>query len=251
MTELAVWRLLLYAVLACAALVAPALLFVAAPYGRHARPGFGPSVSARRGWILMEAPSPVGLLLLCLVGDRRDPAALVLLGLWELHYLHRAFVFPLRRRGGRPIPLLIVALGFAFNCLNAYLNGRWLFHFAPGYSAAWLLDPRFLAGAALFLAGFAVNFQADEALRRLRLAGDGGYAIPRGGLFRFVTSPNYLGEIVEWCGWALAAWSLPGLTFALFTAANLAPRALTHHRWYRANFPDYPPERKALLPGLL
>jgi hypothetical protein len=35
------------------------------------------------------------------------------------------------------------------------------------------------------------------------------------------------------------------------TAANLVPRALSHHRWYQANFPDYPHERRALLPGLL
>ena len=44
---------------------------------------------------------------------------------------------------------------------------------------------------------------------------------------------------------ALAGWA-----FAVFTIANLAPRALTHHKWYRAQFPDYPPERRALIPGL-
>jgi hypothetical protein len=38
--------------------------------------------------------------------------------------------------------------------------------------------------------------------------------------------------------------------FAVWTAANLAPRAHSHHRWYRDNFVDYPLERKALLPRL-
>jgi hypothetical protein len=29
------------------------------------------------------------------------------------------------------------------------------------------------------------------------------------------------------------------------------PRALAHHRWYRTTFPDYPPARTAIIPGLL
>ncbi len=102
----------------------------------------------------------------------------------------------------------------------------------------------------IFVAGFVINRGADAALRRLRQPGDGGYRVPRGGLYRWISCPNYLGEILVWCGWALATWSLPGLAFALFTAANLAPRARAHHRWYREHFPDYPAERKALVPRL-
>ena len=79
----------------------------------------------------------------------------------------------------------------------------------------------------------------------------GSYRIPRGGLFRWVSCPNYLGEIVEWCGWAIATWSPAGAMFAAWTIANLLPRALSNHRWCRARFPDYPSERKALIPGLL
>jgi hypothetical protein len=51
-------------------------------------------------------------------------------------------------------------------------------------------------------------------------------------------------------GWAVATWSLSGLAFATWTAANLAPRARANHRWYLETMPDYPPERKALLPGV-
>ena len=64
--------------------------------------------------------------------------------------------------------------------------------------------------------------------------------MPRGGFFRWVSCPNYLGEMLQWSGFALATWSLPGLSFALWTVANLLPRAVAHHRWYRREFADYP-----------
>jgi protein-S-isoprenylcysteine O-methyltransferase Ste14 len=69
-------------------------------------------------------------------------------------------------------------------------------------------------------------------------------------MYRWISCPNYFGEIVEWIGWAIATWSLAGLAFALWTAANLAPRAHSHHQWYRESFADYPQERKALVPRL-
>ena len=112
-------------------------------------------------------------------------------------------------------------------------------------------DPRFLAGLAIFLAGMTLNIRSDNILLKLRNSENPGYAIPRGGAYRYVSCPNYLGEVIEWAGWALATWSLAGFAFFLYTAANLAPRALSHHQWYKARFPDYPPNRKALVPGIL
>ena len=172
-------------------------------------------------------------------------------GLWEAHYLHRAYIYPLMLRGKhKRIPLTIAGLGFFFNMVDGYLNGRYIFAFSGGYPTSWLYDPRFLVGVALFIAGFVVNRQSDEILRRLRRPGESGYRIPYGGMFRWISCPNYLGEIVEWFGWALLTWSLSGLAFAVWTVANLAPRAWAHHRWYRENFPDYPRERQALVPGV-
>jgi len=101
----------------------------------------------------------------------------------------------------------------------------------------------------VFLAGWVINLHSDSIIRNLRQAGDSGHYIPRGGMFRYVTSANYLGELVEWLGWALLTWSWAGAVFALWTFANLAPRAATHHRWYREKFgEDYPAQRKRLLP---
>lgn len=236
-----------------AAIVCAALFFVVAPYGRHAGSRrWGPTIENRIGWMLMEWPAALVFPSCLLFGRDMNPlTALVFVGLWEAHYLHRAYIYPLMLRGeNKRMPLSVAAMGFFFNLVDGYLNGRYIFSFSGGYPTSWLYDPRFLAGLALFVAGFVVNRQSDEILRRLRRPGESGYSIPYGGMFRWVSCPNYLGEIVEWFGWALLTWSLPGLAFAVWTAANLAPRAWAHHRWYRERFPDYPSGRKALLPGL-
>ncbi|NLG28817.1 MAG: DUF1295 domain-containing protein [Chloroflexi bacterium] len=228
------------------------LFFVSAPYGRHARQGWGPTVRNRWGWVLMESPSAVAMLVFFMIGAReRTVTRLVLFGLWELHYAYRAFLYPFRLRSdSRSMPLLVALMGMGFNAFNASLNGNHLFVLSECYTLAWLIDGRFIVGIALFLAGLGVNRAADATLRRLRAPGEIGYSIPYGGLYRWVSCPNYFGEIVQWVGWALATWSLPGLAFAVWTTANLAPRARSHHRWYREHFADYPPERKALLPGI-
>jgi 3-oxo-5-alpha-steroid 4-dehydrogenase 1 len=225
-----------------------ALRFVAAPYGRYGRRGWGPRLPARSAWLLMESPAPLLFAAVYLAGSHRAQAApLALLALWELHYGYRAFGYPFLVRSGSGTPLSVVGLAVGFNVLNAWINARWISDLGS-YPRAWLVDWRFIAGALLFLAGLALNTASDHALRRLRRPGETGYRVPRGGAFELVSCPNYLGEIVEWIGWAVATWSPAGLAFAMYTVANLAPRALTHHDWYQRQFPDYPRRRRALIP---
>ena len=245
---------LLYAWLGLAGAVFVLLFAVSAPYGRHGRSGWGPQINRTVGWVVMEAPASLLMALLFALGQRQSSVvAVIFLCLWQLHYIHRAFLFPFRLRGGnKRMPLLIALFAIFFNTGNAYFNGRYLFALGPEYPAAWLHDPRFITGALLFVAGFAINLHSDELLLRLRRSGGrvsgGDYQIPRGGGFELVSCPNYLGELIEWSGWALATYSLAGLSFTAWTAANLVPRAWTHHRWYQQQFREYPKERKALIP---
>jgi steroid 5-alpha reductase family enzyme len=227
-----------------------ALQFTVAPYGRYAQRGPGPSISSRAGWIVMESVAMVAILYFFLrQRPPMTPTLWVLIGLWELHYVNRSIVYPLRMRTrGKANPLSIVVLAAAFNTWNGYLNGHWLGVHALQYTSDWMLRPQFLLGAAVFASGLAVNVWSDEILLRLRRDSATAYSIPRGGLFRFVSCPNYLGELIEWSGWALMAWSPAALVFVLWTAANLVPRARSHHRWYRREFPDYPADRKAIVP---
>jgi protein-S-isoprenylcysteine O-methyltransferase Ste14 len=197
----------------------------------------------------MEVPASLGFLVFFLMGRPGVGVVWVFLVLWQVHYVYRGFIFPLRLKpSGNRTPLLIVGMGIGFNLLNGYLNGRYLGASGELYTREWFSDPRFIVGVALFTLGLGINLRADRTLIRLRADGDRGYRIPRGGLYRWISCPNYLGEILEWCGWAVATWSLPGLVFAIWTVANLLPRATTHHRWYRETFDDYPLGRKALIP---
>jgi protein-S-isoprenylcysteine O-methyltransferase Ste14 len=253
MTERDLFDLLLISWFAMAGIVFFALFFVTAPYGRHTREGWGPRVNRRLGWVLMELPSAALFALWFVLGEwRTGVLPLVFLALWQFHYINRSLIFPFRMRGGSShMTLLTVLLAIVFNSGNTYINARWLYTLGPGYPESWLMDPRFIAGVCLFVVGLFMNWHSDRVLRKLRAPGESGYKIPQGGMYRLVSCPNYLGEIIEWTGWALATWSLAGLSFAVWTFANLAPRAWAHHKWYRRQFPDYPADRKALLPFLL
>jgi protein-S-isoprenylcysteine O-methyltransferase Ste14 len=198
----------------------------------------------------MELPAMVVIAGVVLFDERRaSPLALVLLGLWEMHYIYRTCLFPLLMKDtGKRFPVLLILFAAIFNSLNGYANGHFLTGFTLLPVGGVIAAARVGLGMALFVTGFVTHVRADAELRGLRENGDSGYKIPRGGLFEYVASPNYFGEIVEWTGWALATWSLPGLAFALFTAANLVPRAHANRAWYLDMFPDYPRERKRVIP---
>jgi hypothetical protein len=233
-----------WVVLASAVVVFPLLLVVTAPYGRHFRPGWGPAMSSRLGWVAMEWPSVFVFALVWFANPAFGTPMVVVLGaLWLLHYLQRTFVFSLLLRGSvKRQAVLTVVMADVFNILNATGNAAALTD-RP-------VDLAFGAGVAFFAAGFALNVHSDHLLRSLRAPGESGYKIPFGGGFTWVSAPNYLGEIVEWLGFALAAQTVAAWAFAAFTFANLAPRALANHRWYREKFPDYPGGRRALIPFL-
>lgn len=231
----------------------PTQLRMAAPYGRHAHTKWGPSISNQLGWCIMEVVSLLVFAGLFLLGPIEKTAPMwVFFALWVAHYVNRSLIFPWRTRtAGKQIPIAIVGSAIAFNMVNAGLNGSYFGWFGPVYPPEWLSDPRFIAGLAIFAAGAGINLWADNKLIALRADGSQGYSIPRGGLFNLVSCPNHFGEIIQWSGFALMCWNLPALSFAIWTAANLIPRTLAHHAWYRRTFPDYPPERRAVIPALL
>jgi 3-oxo-5-alpha-steroid 4-dehydrogenase 1 len=213
----------------------------------------------RLAWICMESVALFGFWgTLLWMADSLSGTAWLAVVMWSVHYINRALIYPWRTHAiSKRMPVVVMLFALLFNSVNSFVNGVYIAsdQIEPAgqmlIAGTGSIELRALAGLLIFLLGFSINLRADNVLLALRSTGDEGYSIPRGGLFERVSCPNFLGEIVEWIGFAIFCWTLPALAFAVWTAANLVPRALAHHRWYRENFAEYPVRRKALVPSLL
>ena len=225
------------------------LFYVAAPYGRFIRQGWGPVLPARFAWVIMELPALlIPLFFFFTYADQSKLVLIIFLLIWQSHYVHRTLIYPFQKTGGsKPFPFLLVVLAIGFNGMNGFIISYAIF-IRNAYSSNWLFQWPFILGFSVFVLGYWINKQSDHILNNLRKPGETAYKIPEGGLFQWVSNPHYLGEILEWCGWAILTGSLAGWAFVAYTFANLAPRAWSHHRWYKEKFEDYPTSRKALIP---
>lgn len=232
-------------------------VFAPAPYGRFAQGG-GINLHPKLGWWLMEIPATVVFLVFFLASDTDawTVTTLVLGGIWILHYGNRGWFFPLTIRaapGARSsFSLMVMAMGMFVTGIHGYLHALWFTEYGTHLTPDWLTDARFLIGLAIYALGLLLILTSESVMRNLREpnppADAPRYRIPYGWGFRWVSSPQYLGEIVAWTGFAIFTWGLPGVMILLITASNLVPRALATHRWYREQFPDYPAQRRALIP---
>lgn len=228
------------------------LLFVTAPYGRHSKTTWGPLIDNRLAWILMEFFVLVVFYYFIFTGSN-TPSLVnwMIIGLLTFHYLNRSLIFPLRlKTRGKKMPVVIMLMGFAFNLMNGFFIGYFLGNFKV-YDIDWLFTPNFIIGISIFVIGVVINWKSDGMLINLRKPNETGYKIPQDWIFRYVSSPNLLGEVIEWLGFAILTWCLPGWAFFMWTFANLVPRALSHHKWYKSHFIEYPTDRKAIFPWIL
>ena len=228
--------LIVMAVLALVVFIA--LHFFEAGYGYLFDRRYGRPIPNRIGWVLMESPVFILMCILWLCSERTLQAApLTLFILFQAHYFQRSFIFPLLIRGNSKMPVGIVLMGAVFNTLNALMQGGWIFYISPAdYYDDWFTRPYIYIGGAIFIFGMVINLHSDAIIRHLRKPGDTRHYIPRGGMFRYVSSANYFGEFLEWTGFAIASWSWAGAVFAWWTFANLAPRAASLRRRYEQMF---------------
>ena len=235
---LTTYNTFLWVMAAVAVVVFVPLQFFEAGYGYLFDRRYGPPVNNKVGWVLMESPVFVAMCILWAMSDRQwATVPLVLFSMFQLHYFQRSFIFPLLMRGKSKMPLGIVLMGMVFNTLNALMQGGWIFYLAPAdYYADWFAKPYIYVGVLLFFAGMFINMQSDYIIRHLRKEGDTRHYIPRGGAFRYVSSANYFGELLEWTGFAIASWSWAGVVFVLWTFANLAPRSASLYKRYAKEF---------------
>lgn len=239
----------LFCMLGIAAVVFIALYFVEAGYGMLVNSKFGKLINNKVAWFFMEVPVFAAMLVLwCISPNKLVTIPLIFFLIFELHYFQRVFIFPFLMKGKSKMPIGIMLMGVVFNLLNAVMQGYWIFFesFRVNYTAfgipytdtaAWLTSPWFIIGVAIFIFGFVTNLHSDYIIRHLRKdPADTKHYLPKGGMFNYVTSANYFGELMEWLGFAVMTWSLAGLTFFIWTFANLVPRANALNKKYKTEF---------------
>jgi 3-oxo-5-alpha-steroid 4-dehydrogenase 1 len=231
-------------------------LFVPGAYGRFASNKMGVNLNPKLGWWLMEIPATVSFFWFYLQGPRAAEAVPLFLALvWTIHYGNRGWFFPLSIRvvpGKKAsFSITVMALGMFVTALHGYLNATWFTSLGAHLTNAWFSDPRFLLGLAVYAIGYGTILRSEYIVRHLRDTPGTDYRIPYGGAYRWVSSPQYLGELTAWAGFSIMTWGLPGVMIFLISAGNLVPRAFQTHKWYREKFPDYPAERKVIIPYVL
>ena len=230
-----------------ALIVFPINLIYKAPYGKHSTKKWGKSIDNKTGWILMELPALLTCPLIYFAIVEEINLSIGFIILWITHYFNRTIIYPLRiKTKGKKIPIAIVASAFSFNMVNGILNG----YFLTLVELESISHIYLILGLIIFIIGIYINISSDNILIKLR-TNQKGYVIPKGKLFNYVSCPNFLGEIIEWLGFAIMTLNPGSLSFLIWTICNLIPRSKAHHKWYQENFKNYPKKRKAVIPYLL
>ena len=227
-------------------IIFPINLIYKAPYGRHTSKKWGVSINNKLGWIIMELPALLVCPAIYFYFKIDFDISIMFICLWIIHYFNRTIIFPFRiKTKGKKMPLAIVLSAFFFNIVNGLINGYFLSNINFHSVSIFLIS-----GFFLFVLGLYINISSDNKLINLRKIKK-GYFVPKGGLFKYISCPNFFGEILEWFGFALMTFNIGSLSFFIWTCCNLIPRALAHHTWYKNKFNEYPKERKAILPFLI
>ena len=228
------------------------LFFENAPYGRHIKAGWGIEIPARLGWVVMESPCVILMAIYALVvRDQLEIIHYIFLLIWMTHYVHRTFIYPFLIELTNPkMPISIAFSAIFFNIINVSIQAFGIFYFTQ-YSDNWASSPIFIIGLSVFLIGMYINIRSDYIIVAMKKRNGPGYHVPDSFLYKYLSAPNYFGEIIEWLGWAILTWSISGIVFLIWVIANLFPRALAHHKWYKKKFSDYPKNRRAIIPGII
>ena len=226
------------------------LLKVTAPYGKFTSVLWGPSMSFKWGWALQEIVSLVSFSIFFLLGGIEGKSVVwIFFMIWNIHYINRSIFFPLRQDQKNKCPIIIVLSAIFFNIINGFINGYFLGSLAD-YSWSYMLSTNFILGSIILTIGVIINIKSDNILLNIKKKHK-SYQIPKGYMYKYISCPNYFGEIIEWLGFYIMTLSAPALLFVFWTLCNLVPRAISNHSWYISKFPNYPRDRKAIIPFIL
>ena len=166
---------------------------------------------------------------------------LVVYGVVTLHFAKRVLesLFLHKYSGTMAIPTLIfITFFYSFVAgMISYLNAQ----------SISTMDAWFYLGMTIFLVGESGNFYHHKLLADLRKNRE-GYHIPQGGFFEHAACPHYFFELVSWLGILFLSRHLFAFMALIAFTAYLTERSIKTRQWYQENFPEYPLERKCIVP---
>ncbi|GMR34278.1 hypothetical protein PMAYCL1PPCAC_04473, partial [Pristionchus mayeri] len=184
------------------------------------------------------------------------PAVYLALLAWSFHYAKRIFeTLFIHRFSNSTMPLfnLFKNCGYywGFAAFIAYFVNH------PRYSDPFFGSLQVYFGLGLFCIAEFGNLSIHILQRNLRPEGTRERKIPRPDgnpmslLFDYVSCPNYTYEVMSWVGFTIMTQSLPTALFTMAGFGQMTLWALGKHRNYRKEFPDYPKQRKAIVPFII
>ena len=248
------------------------LIFIKAYYGKFFNSNSGegncfqrtlrkifPVIPSRISWIIQECPC-VFMTIFFLIYYRKNLnyKNILVMTPFFIHYVHRSFIFPFVIHSSKNNPLEITLMAFVFCFFNSLMINRSIFCLIIDYElkSFWL---NYIFGLAIFGLGMYINIHSDYSMIKQRNANkdsNNKYIIPRGFMYELISCPNYFGELTEWLGFFILSNSFSGLVFFISTFANLFPRAIQYHQWYKNKFKEEfatdknLSERKSIVPFL-
>jgi len=126
------------------------------------------------------------------------------------------------------------------------------FFLKPSYKPAVWVDET----VSIILAGFFIFFEilnliTHVVLRNLRQVGTNQRGIPQGWGFGFVSCANYFWETLSWFTFAVFVQNWGAYLFLIMGFVQMLIWAQEKHKRYLREFPDYPKDRKAMIPFII
>ncbi|EAX97794.1 3-oxo-5-alpha-steroid 4-dehydrogenase family protein [Trichomonas vaginalis G3] len=222
--------------------------FFSMPYGKNYTRGrayLKVEVKDRIAFLLANIPGPIIYILLTVSWPRGEIFQIPSL-LYIGFYIHRAIIYPFfRRPQSKPWPLESLIYFSVSNFIEGSILARiHVFETKPYPIIVQILF------AIVFIALAVVTAYYDYQICQLRTHGDSGYRIPQGTLFKYISGPNYLFELLTWTFYMLfVSFNLEGVSFGLWLLVNITGRAEASHSWYNSFFKTkYPQDRTAYIP---
>src|SRR5499427_10391608 len=218
--------------IACVAvqLVLAAILVVGEVSGRLRLPyskfGTGVGVNSRIG-LALAYTTPIIIYIAFWIegGAPQSPYHLIVLAAFLFHFIRRILEILFVNSYSRPTPLrALVPIALLYGGVASSSA-----FFQVHTSGQPTSSPTFMLGIVVFSLGELLNGYHHWLLARLRL--------PRGGLFGWVASPHYFGEILSFVGYAMMSDLLPVWGNALVVFAYLSSRANSNLKWYQREMP--------------